>query len=184
VGYVVSARDGRAARIEIYEPEDRAVMVARYAELGGGQGPLGDLLPERVWGELIRRHAARDLVGLGEIIGPDYALVDHRRLGWEEIRGREALLEHLRNGFEVSTDSRMEVDEVLACDDRVIALRVTVHGTNLEDGARFDRPLGIVSLLEDGLIVRRDQYDHHDTSAMLARYAQLGGTRKHLRAVS
>jgi ketosteroid isomerase-like protein len=184
MGYVVEVRDGRVARAEIYEPEDRADMVARYAELGGGQGPLGDLPPERVWSELIRRHAARDLGGVGEIIGPDCALVDHRRLGWEEIRGREALLAHLRNDFDVSTDARLEVDEVLACDDRVIALRATVHGTTIEGGARFNRPMGIVVLVEDGLIVRRDQYDHQDTKAMLARYTELGGKRKRLRAVS
>jgi hypothetical protein len=72
----------------------------------------------------------------------------------------------------------------LACDDRVIALRATVHGTTIEGGARFNRPMGIVVLVEDGLIVRRDQYDHQDTKAMLARYTELGGKRKRLRAVS
>jgi ketosteroid isomerase-like protein len=184
MGHVVAVRDGRVARTEIYEPEDRALMVARYAELGGGQGPLGDRPPERAWVECIRRHAARDLDGLTAVYAPDWVLVDHRRLGWEEIRGFDGLLDQMRSGFEVTTDVHLEIDEVLACDDRVIAMRLTVHGTNLDCGTRFDRPLGIVSVIEDGRMVRHDQYDHHDTNAMLARYAQLGGERKRLREVS
>jgi class 3 adenylate cyclase/ketosteroid isomerase-like protein len=184
MGYVVEVRDGRVARVEIYEPEDRTAMVARYVELGGGQGPLGDRPPERVWAECIRRHAARDLDGLAEVVAPEWVLVDHRQLGWEEIRGHDGLLDYLRSHFEVSADSRMEVDEVLACDDRVIAMRTRVHGTNVDGGARIDRPLGIVSVVENGRIVRHDQYDHRDTKAMLARYAKLGGKRKRLRAAS
>jgi ketosteroid isomerase-like protein len=184
MGYVVEVRDHRVARVEIYEPEDRTAMVARYAELGGGQGPLGGRPPERVWAEYIRRHAARDLDGLVNAVAPEWVLIDHRQLGWEEIRGHAGLLDYLRSHFEVSADSRIEVDEVLACDDRVIAMRTTVHGTNVDGGARFDRPLGIVSVVENAKIVRHDQYDHQDIKAILARYAELGGKRRRLRAAS
>jgi tetratricopeptide (TPR) repeat protein/ketosteroid isomerase-like protein len=176
MGYVFEVREGRMARAEIYEPEDRTAMVARYAELGGGQGPLGDRPPERVWAEFIRRHAVRDLDRLAEIIAPEWALIDHRRLGWEEIRGYDSLVRYLRAGFEVSTDVRLEVDEVLARDDRVIAMRMTVYATTLDGGGRFDRPLGIVSVVDNGRILRHDQYDHDDTEAMLTRYAELGGS--------
>jgi ketosteroid isomerase-like protein len=184
MGFVVEVRDHRVARVEIYEPEDRTAMVARYAELGGGQGPLGGRPPERVWAEYIRRHAARDLDGLVNAVAPEWVLIDHRQLGWEEIRGHAGLLDYLRSHFEVSADSRIEVDEVLACDDRVIAMRTTVHGTNVDGGARFDRPLGIVSVVENAKIVRHDQYDHQDIKAILARYAELGGKRRRLRAAS
>jgi ketosteroid isomerase-like protein len=177
MGYIVEVRDGRMARVEIYQPEDRTAMVARYAELGGGQGPLGDRPPERLWAECIRRHAARDLDRLAEIIAPRWVLVDHRRLGWEEIRGHDNLLRYLQAGFEISTDSRLEVDEVLARDDRVIAMRTTVHTTNVDGGAQFHRPLGVVSVVENGRMVRHDQYDHQDTKAMLARYTKMGGKR-------
>jgi class 3 adenylate cyclase/ketosteroid isomerase-like protein/tetratricopeptide (TPR) repeat protein len=173
VGWVVSVRDGRLARGETYEPEDRASMVARYAELGGGQGPLGDRPPERVWAEYIRRYAARDLDGLAELIAPDWVLVDHRTLGWEEVRGHDGAINHLRSGFDVTTDSHLEVDEVLACDARVLAMRITVYGTNADGGARFARPLAIVSAVADGRMLRREQFDHHDTEAVLARYAEL-----------
>lgn len=180
MGYVVAVHDGRVARIEVFEPDDREGMVARFVELGGGLSQLGERIPERVWARFIDRHAARDLDGLAGIIAPGWTLVDHRQLGWEQIRTSEGLLAYLRSHFEITLNSRIEVDEVLACDDRQIALRITALGTTVEGRTSFARPLGVVSIVENGQIVRHDQYDHGDTTAMLDRFAALRGEPEQL----
>jgi class 3 adenylate cyclase/tetratricopeptide (TPR) repeat protein/ketosteroid isomerase-like protein len=174
LGYVLAARDERLARIEVYEPEERAAMVARYAQLGGGQGPLGDRIPERLWAEYVRLQAAGDLDAIAELIAEDSVLVDHRSLGWREMRGRTEVMRRLRSGHDVVTDLRLDIDEVLACDDRVIAMRTTGHGTRRGGAGVFYLPVGIVSEVVDGRIARREQFDYDDTAGMLDRFAELG----------
>jgi len=178
LGYVILVEDNRLGHAEIYEPEDRLAMVARYAALGGGQGPLGDRPPERVWAEYVRLAAARDLDRLAGLLAPDWVLIDHRTLGWQEFRGHDGALGRIRSGYAVAADVRLEVDEVLACDDRVIAMRATVHGTRSSGRRPFDLPAGIVSVVENGRIIRREQFDHADVEGMLTRYAELGGHRE------
>ncbi len=74
-----------------------------------------------------------------------------------------------------SSDLRIEMEEVLACDERVIAMRATVRGTS-PDGRQFEVPLGLVDVVEVGLFVSADRYDAESRNAMLARYTELGGT--------
>ena len=74
-----------------------------------------------------------------------------------------------------SSDVRIEMEEVLACDERVIAMRAALRGTS-PDGQQFEVPLGLVDVIEDGLFVSADRYDAGNRDAMLARYTELGGT--------
>jgi tetratricopeptide (TPR) repeat protein len=175
LGYVIVIESDLLTRTEFYEPEERLAMVARYAELGGGQGPLGDRPPERLWAEYIRLSAARDLDRLAGLIAENWVLVDHRTLGWQESHGHEGAIGRIRSGYAVAADVRLEVDEVLACDERVIAMRTTAHGTRSAGRDPFDLPAGIVSVVEGGRIIRRDQFDYDDVAGMLAMYAELGG---------
>src|SRR5207302_893544 len=55
VGAVVVVEHGVRTREHVYPPEDRQAMLAQFAELGGGQGPLGDRPPERYLKEFCRR---------------------------------------------------------------------------------------------------------------------------------
>ena len=56
---------------------------------------------------------------------------------------------------------RIEMDEVLACDERVIAMRATVRGTT-PHGQHFEVPLGLVDVVENGLFVSADRYDKRE----------------------
>jgi hypothetical protein len=72
---------------------------------------------------------------------------------------------------------RIELDELLACDERVIAMRAAVRGTVPDDGATFELRFGAVDVVEGGRFTRVELYDPDDRRAMLARYAELvGGT--------
>ena len=176
-GTVTVIRDGRIASRDIYEPDDRRAMIARYAELGGGQGPLGDRPPERFYAEYARRYARHDAEQLAELYAEDWRFVDHRQLAWEEEHGRDAGVAAARSGFEGLLDLRLEIDEVLACDERVIAQISSWRGHALDGGGEAEVQQGIVAVVEDGQLVRADQYDPGDRATMLARFAQLGGQR-------
>jgi hypothetical protein len=78
---------------------------------------------------------------------------------------------------------RLEVDEVLACDERAIAMRVTWRGTAVDGGGQLDYPLGLVIVVEDGRAISHDQYDHDDTDAILARFAELSGPSRSVAAM-
>ena len=177
-GVVHLVEDGRWAGVDFYEPADRAAMIARYAELGGGSGLLGDSPIEQLSKRWVRAYGTRDLDRLSEFVDDDWVLIDHRGLGWPELRGREAWLEGARAAYAAAADIRVEIEEVLACDDHVMALILSWRGTSLPDvgGGPFELTVGHVTLVEDGRFVRVDQYEPGDRAAMLGRYAELGGT--------
>jgi len=174
-GYVAAFESGRMVALDVYDHDDRRAMVARYAELGGGLGLLGDSAPERFYAEFARRYAARDVDHLADLYAHDWGFVDHRSIGWDELHGRRAAVDIVRSAFAVTTDLHVDVDEVLACDESVIALRMTYLGSSRDGGGQVALPVGLVSVIESGRCVIADQYDHDDRKAMLARVAELGG---------
>jgi ketosteroid isomerase-like protein/tetratricopeptide (TPR) repeat protein len=176
-GFVHLFADGRWAGVDFYEPTERAAMIARYAELGGGCGVLGGSPIEQLSRRWVSAYGTRNLDRLSEFVDDDWVLVDHRGLGWPELRGREAWLESARAAYAAAADIRVEIEEVLARDDRVMALILTWRGTSLPDvgGGPFELTVGHVTLVEDGRFVRVDQYEPGDRDAILARYVELGG---------
>jgi hypothetical protein len=67
------------------------------------------------------------------------------------------------------------VDEVLACDDRLVAFTMTWRGSGADGGGELALPIGNVYVVEGGRVAHLDQYDPDDRQAMIARYAELGG---------
>ncbi|MFZ0042433.1 MAG: nuclear transport factor 2 family protein [Solirubrobacteraceae bacterium] len=173
---LVSVNDGRRiVSTDMYEQDDVGAMIARYAELGGGQRPLGDRPPERHLAELLRRFARRDVDGIVELHHPDWRRRDHRLLGMEELQGRGPWRKAIESVLAASPDVRLEVDEVVAADDRLIAARIAFRGHGRDGTGESESRLGVVDVVEGGLSVSRDQYGYDDDAAMLARYAELGG---------
>lgn len=176
VGCVLVVEDKQWKHADYYEPDDREAMLERYRQLGGSRGAmLGVRPPERYLADYVAGVAARDIDGLVAMHAEDCVLVDHRRLGWETVRGRHYTEAHLRSIF-ISPDFLLEVDRVLACDDRVIAVSMTVRGTTPEGGGDFEFPIGAVLVIEDGLLVSSDYYEHSEHAAILERYRELGGS--------
>jgi ketosteroid isomerase-like protein len=174
MGEVAVIRDGRQASVDLYDPDDRQAMIARYVELGGGLSALGDSPVERFAAEFYTRQARRELEPLQELIDERYLQVDHRSVGWEPVRGRGEHAALFTSIGSANRDLRVEVDEVLAVSERVLAMRIRWVGHGSRAGA-FEVPVGQVVLVEDGRLVSVDQYDPDDRAAMLARCAELDG---------
>jgi len=173
-GAVAVIEGGRRSREDFYEPEERKAMLVRFAELGGGQGPLGDRPSERWVAEFARRWPTCDVDRLLERVAADWVMIDHRALGWEEMR-KDSLRPFWESFFAAGSDWWMEVSEVLACDDRVVAFRCSYHGTNNDGGGRFELAFGVVAVIRDGLASRMERFESDERPAILARYAELGG---------
>jgi ketosteroid isomerase-like protein len=171
VGQVGVFEDGRVKLIEQFDAGDREAMLARFAELSG----VGDRPPELFSKDEIRSYNARDLDAFFGLFSEDYSVVDHRLNGWATIAGREALRAQVMAGLAGSAGMRFEVDEMIACDERVMARRVAYRGHATEGGGEFEMPLGEVTVHGGGRVISSDVYEYDDTPAMIARYAELGG---------
>src|SRR5262249_28201738 len=158
-----------------YEPDDRHSMITRYAELGGGQGPLGDRPSERNLAEHCRRFANGDVVGILEGHADGFTLIDRRKLGWAELRKDDGSLREAHETFlGAAYGCRLEVDQVFACDDSLIACLLTFHGRSYDGGGPFEIAYGAVCEVEGGLFQRVEHFERDDRAGMLARYGELG----------
>ncbi len=177
VGNVTRVRDGHASALDLYDPDDRKSMLARFQELTGADSFLGDRLPERWWARFATLFGEHDREGLAEMWAEDMVLVDHRAVGWEEEHGLDAMLDLADSAWAMSPDIRAEINEVIACDDHVSAILLTYSGSAAEGGGAIEIPVGYVSVFASGRAIRGEQFDPSDRDAMLARYAELGGGR-------
>jgi SnoaL-like protein len=134
---------------------------------------LAELAPLRHYDEYARRYAARDLDAFIELFAEDWTMVDHRPGGWDSAIGREACRVLTASVLAVSPDVRFTIDEVLACDERVVAMRASYHGSGIGGRGRFAFEAGFVTLIEGGLSISVDIYEYEDNEAMLARFAEL-----------
>src|SRR5207248_1783103 len=78
--------------------------------------------------------------------------------------------------LDVSPELRVHVDEVLACDERVIAVGYTFAG-RAADGGEFQNAYGAVIRVESGQMTSLDRFEPDDQTAILTRYAELSDER-------
>ncbi len=145
----------------------------RVAGSVGVPPELAELPPLRHYAEYGRRYASRDLDAFIDMFDERWKLVDHRPGGWESGIGREACRVLTASVFAVSPDVRFSVDEVLACDERVVAMRASYHGSGIGGRGRFAFEAGFVTVVEDGRATSVDVYEYEDNDAILARFAEL-----------
>jgi len=100
----------------------------------GYHAELGHRAPERLAVEYKRCFDAHDLDGVRDLQAEAFVMVDRRE------RNSQGAEEEWRPEYG-SSDVRIEMEEVLACDERVIAMCATVRGTS-PDGQQFEVPLG------------------------------------------
>ena len=175
VGHVTVVEGGRVVSLDQYDYDDDAAMLARYAELSGASATPARRQAELLFAECgapVQRPRSRGIAGVLR------RSLDIRRpscLGLGAMHGRATLERFYASVFQTSLDIRQEIDEVLACDDRVIAASTTLRGSGTEGVGEFEGSLGQVAVFESGHMVSLEIYEHDDRVAMVARYAELGG---------
>jgi hypothetical protein len=132
-----------------------------------------DRAPLRYYAEYARRYATRDLAAFMELFAPGWTMVDHRAGAPPEPIEAATCRAWTASVFAVSPDVRFAIDEVLACDERVIAMRSSYQGQGPGGRGEFAFLGGFVTVVEDGHSTHTDQYEYDDDAAMLERYAAL-----------
>ncbi len=132
-----------------------------------------DRAPLRYYAEYARRYASRDLDSFMELFVEDWTMVDHRVVPPNAPIGREQCRALTASVFAVAPDVRFSLDDVLACDEHVIAMRASYQGQGPGGRGEFAFLAGFVTTVVDGHSVHVDQYEYDDDAAMLARYAEL-----------
>jgi hypothetical protein len=136
----------------------------------------GELPPLRFFGEFGRLYAARDVDALLALFDPEWTMADFRPHDSQDVYGLDGARAMIKSVFGVSPDIRFAIDEVLACDKRVIALTVSYRGRAQGGLGEFTYISGYVAEIEDGRWFSTSEFEHDDHDAMLARYRALGGT--------
>jgi hypothetical protein len=135
----------------------------------------GDLAPLRFFAEFGKAYAARDVEWLIALFADDWTMADFRPHDAQNVYGVAGARAMIKSVFTVSPDISFAIDEVLACDERVIALTVSYNGRSQGGLGEFAYISGYVAVIEDGRWVSTSEFEHDDAEAMLARYRALGG---------
>jgi class 3 adenylate cyclase/ketosteroid isomerase-like protein len=163
--------DGRYVGLTLFDSHDRAAawdeLDARFEELSRAPGP--DFAFEDAVGaaphpgvaagmrEFSRAFTARDWTALAARCASNLVVQDHRRLGWETLRGPEAYLAALRTLVELAPDTELRLDHAELCARGYLVVTVWV-GTR--EGGAFEEPSLMVAELDGaGRIARFDQYE-------------------------
>lgn len=134
---------------------------------------LADLAPLRYYAEFGLRYGEHDLDAFMELFDERWQMVDHRVGGLKSPVRRDVCRAMTASVFAVSPDVRFKIDEVLACNERVVAMRASYHGSTIGGRGRFVFEGGFVTRVEDGHSISVDQFEYDDNEAMLARFEEL-----------
>lgn len=179
VGSVNLVENGQWIGVEFFDADDVDGMLARFAELSANRGRgLGESSLERAYASYMTRIATHDVDAILELFADGHVLREHRTISVKARTGKADLGALFESWFAAAPDLRCEVDEVLACDERVIALRVVYRGHARDGGGVVENWLGLVVMADDrGLWVSTDQFESEDVAGMLQCFAALGGER-------
>ncbi len=164
--------DGRCCRTELFAADHLGDAIVRLYER------YAELLPAGA--ERDRAAAiARSVAALSEYpdrwaFASDVEVIDHRSVGIEPTRGREAVLATIHALAELVEGSTTRWDDVLAVrPDGLLALR-THSGIDRTTGGAFERHLcSLILFGNDGLVTRWERFEPERAADALARFDAL-----------
>ena len=178
---ITVVRDGLIVREEFFAPEAPRGGAGAVRRAGSrrsasrtGSTPLTRWWSSRaVWAATAHRG---DWERLGALFAEDYESVDHRRLAWEPIHGRDGAVRLLRSSYGGVEAARLTVD-VFAADEHGFVRAINFTGRSPE-GAAFEHAHGAVALVGDGVIYREERFEADDRAWLLARFEELRAERE------
>ena len=170
---IVEVNDrGKHVAIAVYDPED---LDAAYAELDtrfdageANQHAHASAANDRLFASI----AARDWDALAASLSPDFAMHDHRVLGWGETLGDvTAFVRSQQALFDLAPDYRYRNDHVRLAASATL-LQLVESGTR--EGGTFENQFLVIGELDaDGRYRSLDLYDLDETEQALARFDAL-----------
>jgi class 3 adenylate cyclase/tetratricopeptide (TPR) repeat protein len=147
---------GRRVLLVTFDPED---LDAAYAELDD-RYQAGEAACDRraaVTRAFVAAFAARDWATMAGLLAPDIEVLDHRLLGWEPLRGREAYRHALEMLVDLAPDVRLRIDHVRVAGRGFLCV---TRWLGTHEGGVFEAPSITVSEMDGvGRARRFDQYD-------------------------
>jgi ketosteroid isomerase-like protein len=101
-----------------------------------------------------------DVDGMMQLWHPQAQYLDHRPIGWEPMN-RDQVCELNRSAFSVVADVQRETTVIADPGDAVVCL-ARFNGHAVEGGGEVELGYAEVTVIHDGLIVRRDIYQTSD----------------------
>jgi ketosteroid isomerase-like protein len=176
MGAVDVVENGLWVSCDLFEPDDRAGMLARYEELRRTVEPAQETPAARLHAEHEHRFNERRLEEPPSLMADDFVMVDHRAVGWQEVRGQE-VMRWMRSAFDISPDITARCEPLLDDGGEVVVYRVT-HSGRSHDGGEFESTYDRVTVLRDGQFVRIEIFAPEAGNAMRARYEELRAERQ------
>ena len=170
MGAVDVVENGLWVSCDLFEPDDRAGMLARYEELRRTVEPAPGDPAARLHAEHEHRFNERRLEEPPSLMADDFVMVDHRAVGWQD-HGQE-VMRWMRSAFDISPDITARCEPLLDDGGEVVIYRVT-HSGHSHDGREFESTYDRVTVLRDGHIVRIEIFAPEAGNAMRARYEEL-----------
>jgi ketosteroid isomerase-like protein len=108
---------------------------------------------------LVELHGRGEFDAMLEVVDPDFELdVTERLPDQDVIRGREAYGDFLRNGFEMWSEFRIEIEELIDAGDDVVVAFVRTEAVGQGSGAPVSERIAYVGRFRDGLVHRLKAY--------------------------
>jgi class 3 adenylate cyclase/ketosteroid isomerase-like protein len=173
--FISEVDEGGCRRVEIFAPERLSNAVARLYELYAELSPEG---PERervlrVAPALAAQLGAPEREGFDTAWDPGIEFVDHRPLGFENMRGAEEMRTWVGAFFEME-DFAINIDDVLRLEPNALLCATTTSGIARSSGGAYERSLLSMWVFgDDGLITNLEFFGRGDTAAALARFDEL-----------
>ncbi len=161
-GCVAVWHDGVATRMEWFEPEDEAAMLARFAELeaaGSLEAIASAPVTEAVLNGVCDAFNARNWEAIESRCADDFLMVDRRLVSWSEIRGPGEMVETFR-GFAAVIPDIHDQFECIHADDEVALVRWWWDGHAADEygGGAMEDSFVLVFVVRDGVGVRNEAY--------------------------
>ena len=151
---------------ELFGEGEEAAALLRFEEIGA------QTEHERLWARVCRTRNARDWDGLRACYLEEHEQIDHRTLGWEVLRGAEAMVDMFRSWDDVAPDVELWF-EVLAVEGEHGVAHMGGRGHAAEGGGWMEYVVTSLATVRDGRNLRGELFDAGEGAAAMARLAEL-----------
>jgi ketosteroid isomerase-like protein len=167
-------RGEQICRTELFDPVDEPVARARYDELRAERAATPGA---RAAFEFDRLFNAKRFDELRDLYTEDFVMLDHRQLGWEERRGQEVMIDHIRSTLAISPEERSRCEPIADDGGDVVIYRDRFSGEGHGGAGPWELVLDLVIVVRDGKVARIESFDPADEEARTARFDELRDPR-------